>query len=47
MTSSITLTRVLDEFDIAAPFAKRWDGYLPTATKIATERPRPRDESWT
>jgi 4-hydroxy-3-polyprenylbenzoate decarboxylase len=30
------VARVLDQFDIAAPFAKRWDGHMHTATKIAT-----------
>src|SRR6266478_9414665 len=30
------VARVLDQFDIPAPFAKRWDGHLQTATKIAT-----------
>src|SRR5262249_7890356 len=31
--------RVLDQFDIPAPFAKRWDGHMHTATKIATVAP--------
>ena len=30
------VSRVLDQFDIPAPFAKRWDGHMQTATKIAT-----------
>jgi 4-hydroxy-3-polyprenylbenzoate decarboxylase len=33
--------RVLDQFDIPAPFAKRWDGHMHTATKIATVTPGP------
>ena len=33
------VARVLDQFDIAAPFAKRWDGHMHTATKIATVAP--------
>jgi 4-hydroxy-3-polyprenylbenzoate decarboxylase len=28
--------RVLDQFGIAAPFAKRWDGHMQTAAAIAT-----------
>src|ERR1700686_1266238 len=28
--------RVLDQFGIAAPFAKRWDGHMQTAAKITT-----------
>ena len=28
--------RVLDQFGIPAPFAKRWDGHMQTAAKIAT-----------
>ncbi|HEY4403919.1 MAG TPA: UbiX family flavin prenyltransferase [Xanthobacteraceae bacterium] len=28
--------RVLDQFGIEAPFAKRWDGHMQTAAKIAT-----------
>ena len=28
--------RVLDQFGIAAPFAKRWDGHMQTAATIAT-----------
>src|SRR5438309_5101765 len=28
--------RVLDQFGIAAPFAKRWDGHMHTAAKVAT-----------
>jgi flavin prenyltransferase len=31
--------RVLDQFGIEAPFAKRWDGHMHTATKIATVAP--------
>jgi 4-hydroxy-3-polyprenylbenzoate decarboxylase len=30
------VARVLDQFDIPAPFAKRWDGHMHTATKIAS-----------
>jgi 4-hydroxy-3-polyprenylbenzoate decarboxylase len=30
------VARVLDQFGIPAPFAKRWDGQLHTATKIAS-----------
>ncbi len=30
------VARVLDQFDIPAAFAKRWDGHMHTATKIAT-----------
>src|SRR6266436_1226792 len=30
------VARVLDQFGIPAPFAKRWDGHLHTATRIAT-----------
>ncbi len=33
------VARVLDQFDIPAPFAKRWDGHMHTATKIATVPP--------
>src|SRR5262249_60830081 len=33
------VARVLDQFDLSAPFAKRWDGHLHTATKIATVAP--------
>ncbi len=33
------VARVLDQFDLPAPFAKRWDGHLHTATKIATVAP--------
>src|SRR5207244_9505435 len=33
------VARVLDQFDLPAPFAKRWDGHLHTATKIATVPP--------
>jgi flavin prenyltransferase len=35
------VARVLDQFDIPAPFAKRWDGHMHTATKIATVTPAP------
>ena len=28
------VARVLDQFGIAAPFAKRWDGHMHTAAKI-------------
>jgi 4-hydroxy-3-polyprenylbenzoate decarboxylase len=30
------VARVLDQFHIPAPFAKRWDGHMQTAAKIAT-----------
>jgi 4-hydroxy-3-polyprenylbenzoate decarboxylase len=30
------VARVLDQFGIAAPFAKRWDGHMQTAAKIST-----------
>jgi flavin prenyltransferase len=30
------VARVLDQFDISAPFAKRWDGHMHTATRIAS-----------
>jgi 4-hydroxy-3-polyprenylbenzoate decarboxylase len=30
------VARVLDQFGIAAAFAKRWDGHMQTAAKIAT-----------
>src|SRR5262250_1694420 len=33
------VARVLDQFDIPAPFAKRWDGHMHTATKIASVTP--------
>src|SRR6476620_11111176 len=33
------VARVLDQFDLPAPFAKRWAGHLHTATKIATVAP--------
>ena len=33
------VARVLDQFDIPAPFAKRWDGHMHTATKIASVSP--------
>src|SRR5499427_1241757 len=33
------VARVLDQFKIPAPFAKRWDGHMHTATKIATVAP--------
>src|ERR1700674_56410 len=36
------VARVLDQFDIPAPFAKRWDGHMQTAAKIATVTPRDR-----
>jgi 4-hydroxy-3-polyprenylbenzoate decarboxylase len=29
------VARVLDQFEIPAPFAKRWDGHMQSATKIA------------
>jgi hypothetical protein len=28
--------RVLDQFNISAPNAKRWDGHMHTAAKIVT-----------
>ena len=28
------VARVLDQFDIPAPFAKRWDGHMQSATRI-------------
>jgi 4-hydroxy-3-polyprenylbenzoate decarboxylase len=30
------VARVLDQFGIAAPFAKRWDGHMKTAVKTAS-----------
>jgi hypothetical protein len=30
------VARVLDQFGIAAPFAKRWDGHIVTSTKTAS-----------
>jgi 4-hydroxy-3-polyprenylbenzoate decarboxylase len=33
------VARVLDQFDIPAPFAKRWDGHMHTATRIAAVTP--------
>ncbi len=33
------VARVLDQFGIAAPFAKRWDGHMQTAAKIAAVPP--------
>jgi flavin prenyltransferase len=30
------VSRVLDQFGIEAPFAKRWDGHMQTAAKITT-----------
>ncbi len=35
------VARVLDQFDIPAPFAKRWDGHMQTAAKIASVVPPP------
>lgn len=35
------VARVLDQFDIPAPFAKRWDGHMHTATKIVSAVPNP------
>jgi 4-hydroxy-3-polyprenylbenzoate decarboxylase len=35
------VARVLDQFDIPAPFAKRWDGHMQTAAKIASMVPPP------
>ena len=32
------VARVLDQFDISAPFAKRWDGHMDTSTKTASRR---------
>src|SRR5262245_16806928 len=39
--------RVLDQFDLPAPFAKRWDGHMHTATKIVTAVPNPSAKSGT
>src|SRR6266540_3503010 len=36
LENMLKLARVLDQFDIASPFAKRWDGHMHAATKIAT-----------
>jgi 4-hydroxy-3-polyprenylbenzoate decarboxylase len=33
------VARVLDQFGIEAPFAKRWDGHMQTAAKIAAVPP--------
>jgi 4-hydroxy-3-polyprenylbenzoate decarboxylase len=33
------VARVLDQFDIPAPFARRWDGHMHTATRIASVQP--------
>jgi 4-hydroxy-3-polyprenylbenzoate decarboxylase len=33
------VARVLDQFGIEAPFAKRWDGHMQTAAKIAAVAP--------
>jgi 4-hydroxy-3-polyprenylbenzoate decarboxylase len=33
------VARVLDQFEIEAPFAKRWDGHMHTATKIVSAVP--------
>jgi 4-hydroxy-3-polyprenylbenzoate decarboxylase len=30
------VARVLDQFGISAPFAKRWDGHMDTSTKTAS-----------
>ncbi|HSP49619.1 MAG TPA: UbiX family flavin prenyltransferase, partial [Pseudolabrys sp.] len=30
------VARVLDQFGISAPFAKRWDGHIVTSTKTAS-----------
>jgi 4-hydroxy-3-polyprenylbenzoate decarboxylase len=30
------VARVLDQFNIPAPFAKRWDGNMHTAAKVTT-----------
>ena len=35
------VARVLDQFEIEAPFAKRWDGHMHTATKIVSAVPNP------
>src|ERR1044071_4945413 len=35
------VARVLDQFDIPSPFAKRWDGHMHTATKIVAAVPNP------
>jgi flavin prenyltransferase len=36
-----TVGRVLDQFGIPAPFEKRWDGHMHTATKIVAAVPNP------
>jgi len=33
------VSRTLDQFGIPAPFAKRWDGHMHTAAKIAAVVP--------
>ena len=38
------VARVLDQFDIPAPFAKRWDGHMQTAAKIASVGGTDREE---
>jgi 4-hydroxy-3-polyprenylbenzoate decarboxylase len=30
------VARVLDQFGIAAPFAKRWDGHMESSSKTAS-----------
>src|SRR3954465_660427 len=41
------VARVLDQFDIPSPFAKRWDGHMHTATKIVSAVPNPAAKSGT
>jgi 4-hydroxy-3-polyprenylbenzoate decarboxylase len=33
------VVRALDQFNIPSPFAKRWDGHMHTAAKIAAVPP--------
>ena len=35
------VARVLDQFEIELPFAKRWHGHMHTATKIVSAVPNP------
>ena len=34
------VARVLDQFDISAPFAKRWDGHMHTSSRTASSEER-------
>ena len=34
------VARVLDQFDISAPFAKRWDGHMDTSNRTASSEER-------